>query len=244
MEQLAADALERGRQIAAQELVTILAHDLRNYLTPLKMRIDLTRRKAVAEGREHDVRDLSSASATIERMGRMVAELLDAARLEEGVFSISPAPVNLTEVVHDIAESLQIHETPITVDAPGDIVTQADPDRMRQAVENLLSNAIRYAPEGTGVRVVVTSEVRNGRDWVSIAIIDKGPGIAPEILPRLFQRFSSGPDSTGLGLGLYVASRIAQAHGGTLTADSNPGQGTRFTLSIPQSRDTTDTARP
>jgi signal transduction histidine kinase len=79
----------------------------------------------------------------------------------------------------------------------------------------------------------VASEKRDDGKWAIIDVCDEGPGISPELMPRLFTRFASGPGSTGLGLGLYLARSIAEAHGGTLTASSAPGQGTTFKLSLP-----------
>jgi two-component system, OmpR family, sensor kinase len=240
VEQVTAEAEERGRQVAAQELVTVLAHDLRNFLTPLKMRIDLMRRKASSEEREDDARDLREASATIERLSQMIAELLDAGRLEEGAFASNPVEVDLVHLAHKVAEAQQIHSVPIDVDAPEVVHAHVDPDRIQQAVENLVSNAMRFAPGGTSVRIVVRSVFEDGREWSAITVADDGPGVAPELQARLFSRFVSGPGSSGLGLGLYVASRIAQSHGGTLTLDSIPGQGARFTLRIPCTPDEDD----
>jgi two-component system, OmpR family, sensor kinase len=238
VERLTEDALERGRQIAAKELITVLAHDLRNYLSPLKLRLGMMNRKAAREQRADDVRDIDDATAAVDRLNDMIGDLLDAGRLEDGVFSISTTPLDLADHAHRIAASLQIHETAIDVDAPEPVIVSADPDRIQQAVENLLSNAVKYSPQGKTVRMAVLAERYEERDWGTITVTDHGPGIAPEILPRLFQRFASGPNSSGLGLGLYVASRIAAAHGGTLTVDSSPGQSTTFRLSIPNGQTT------
>jgi two-component system, OmpR family, sensor kinase len=108
-----------------------------------------------------------------------------------------------------------------------------DPDRIRQALENLLANAVKHSPAGGAVSLQVATLARGGDQAAVITVADEGPGIPPELLPRLFERFAAGPGSTGLGLGLYLASRIAAAHGGTLTVDSAPGHGARFALSLP-----------
>lgn len=237
MEQLTEDAVERGRQIAAKELITILAHDLRNYLTPLKLRVAMMLRKANREQRADDARDISEAAATIDRLNTMIGELLDASRLEDGVFSLTRVPFDIVELARGIVASFQIHDKAFEVDAPEELLVVGDPDRIQQALENLLSNAAKYAPAGTSVRLKIEDECKGGQQ-VTISVSDKGPGIAPEVLPRLFQRFAAGSDSGGLGLGLYVASRIAAAHGGTLTADSAPGKGATFRLSIPIGHET------
>ena len=111
----------------------------------------------------------------------------------------------------------------------------ADADRLRQALENLLSNALRYSPEGMPVIVEVHTERQEESTWAAITVHDAGPGISPELLPRLFTRFASGGSNKGLGLGLYLAHGIALAHGGTLTVDSRPGKGASFRLALPLS---------
>ena len=109
----------------------------------------------------------------------------------------------------------------------------ADADRLRQALENLLGNALRHSPEGMPVIVEVTTERRENTTWAVITVQDAGPGIAPDLLPRLFTRFASGGNTKGLGLGLYLARGIAIAHGGTLTADAIPSKGASFRLALP-----------
>lgn len=122
---------------------------------------------------------------------------------------------------------------PIHIDAPEEVFLEADPDRIRQALENLLSNAIKYSPDGVPIIVQVGTERREDGEWAFVSVRDKGPGISPDMMSRLFTRFSSSPDSTGLGLGLYLARGIAHAHGGTLTVESMQKTGTTFKLSLP-----------
>ncbi|HVF99970.1 MAG TPA: ATP-binding protein, partial [Chloroflexia bacterium] len=115
---------------------------------------------------------------------------------------------------------------------------QVDPSRIRQALENLLANAVKYSPKLLPVHIVVRAETREHaegevQEWAVISVHDEGPGIPASLLPTLFTRFSAGPGSTGLGLGLYLAHSIATAHSGTLTVQSEPGQGTRFVMSLP-----------
>ncbi len=109
----------------------------------------------------------------------------------------------------------------------------ADPKALRQALENLLANAVRHSPMGAPVEVTLATEVREGGEWATIAVRDRGPGIPAEVRPRLFQRFAAGSDSRGLGLGLYLARGITEAHGGTLTLDDSGPIGTTFRLAVP-----------
>ena len=109
---LSKEAVEQGRRLAAEELLTIMAHDLRNYLTSLKGRLELMERRAHREGREQDVHDVTAASNTFNLLGRVISDLLDVARLNQGIFTIHPQPINLA---NRIAEA---HYGMLTVDSP------------------------------------------------------------------------------------------------------------------------------
>jgi len=108
----------------------------------------------------------------------------------------------------------------------------ADPARIRGVLGNLLSNAIRYTPSGG----TVTASVRRSGSSVAFAVRDTGPGIPAELRPQIFERFVKGPGSPGSGLGLAIAKDVVSAHGGTIEATSEPGEGTevRFTLPVVQ----------
>jgi signal transduction histidine kinase len=113
------------------------------------------------------------------------------------------------------------------------IVLEADGARIRQVIENLVSNAQRYSPDGVAVLIEGSTEQREDGQWALLSVRDRGPGIASEMLPRLFSRYSSGDTGGALGLGLYLARGIAEAHAGTLTVESTPGKGASFTLALP-----------
>jgi len=226
-------AREAVRQETAEELVRVLAHDLNNYLTPLRGHLQLIEREAKREGMARQVAYAERASTALQRLSRLVADLLDVGRLEEGLFSLSFRPVDLVALVNEIATMLRTPDADILVGVPEELWIEADPDRLRQALENLLTNALRYSPAGVPVTLRVDLQTRDHGEWVVITVQDQGPGISPEMQPRIFDRFSFGSGSTGLGIGLYLARGIAEAHGGELTLDSSPGQGAAFHLSLP-----------
>ena len=233
VERITEAAAEQGRRSAAEELITVLAHDLGNYLAPLQGRIDLIRRRAQRDGRPSDLKDAAEAASALERLRRLISDLLDVGRLEQGIFALNPQPIDLAGLARDTAEALATEGAEIQVHTLDEVIVRADPDRIRQALENLLTNANRHSPEGAPILVAIAMEQRADGQWAVFAVSDQGPGISPDSLPRLFHRFAAGPGSSGLGLGLYPASRIAAAHGGALTVDSAPGAGTRFRLSLP-----------
>ncbi|MFL5702646.1 MAG: ATP-binding protein [Ktedonobacteraceae bacterium] len=233
IEQMRHEAVERGRHLAAEELLTITAHDLRNYLTPMRGRIELLERRARREGREQDVRDARATTHTLGLLDRVITDLLDVSRLNQGIFVITPAPMNLVELVQEIVAAFRSAGNPIHVHAPTEVVLSADAARLRQLLENLLANAVKYAPRQTPITVEVYTEERTDGTWVILTVSNAGPGLPPERLATLFHPFVAGSESIGLGLGLYLAKRIAEAHAGTLTLDSPAGQGVQATLALP-----------
>jgi two-component system, OmpR family, sensor kinase len=236
MQQITQNAVEAGRRAVAEELITVLAHDLRNHLTPLTARMQLVRNRAQRDHRQDDVREMEMALRNVQRLTRMISDLLDVARLDQGIFQLDVQPTDLGAVAAEIAKTLTAPDHQVLVEVAQEIVVAADVRRVQQCVENLVANAIQHSPRGAAVNVVVSAERHDGRSWGLFEVRNEGPGIPPEVMPRVFERFAAGPGSTGLGLGLYLARRIAVAHGGDLTAESQPGKGACFVLRLPTYR--------
>lgn len=228
-------AAEDARHLAARELVTLLAHDLRNYLTPLKGRVDFLRRRMRTKEREGDLADLDQLALSLAHMDRLINELLDSARLDQGIFSLSRQAVDLVPLIQETCEDLGIERSHLDLILPATLVLDADPGRLRQILANLLNNAMTYSPPDVPIVVEARTEWQDDDEWAVITVRDAGPGIPQERLPTIFDRFSSGTGSMGLGLGLYIARGIAEAHGGTLTVSSIPDQGAAFSLTVPRS---------
>jgi signal transduction histidine kinase len=171
------------------------------------------------------------ATSTLERL---VEDLGTLALSETGSLVLAREPVDLAVLVNasltsmaGTAEAAGIRlDEKVAADLPP---VEADPARLSGVLRNLLANAIRYTPAGGSVRVTAQ---RSG-DQVIIEVRDSGAGIAPELLPRVFQRFVKGPGSTGSGLGLAIAHDIVEAHGGTIEATSQEGKGTTISFTLP-----------
>jgi signal transduction histidine kinase len=236
-EQMGRNAEAQGRRAAAEELVTVLAHDLRNYLSPLYMRLETIRLRAERDVREDDSRDADAAGKAVLRLGSLVSDILDVARIEQGVFRIEPRPCNLGALVRETAAALTTSEHPalVTVEEGVEVMVAADPGRLRQCLENIIANAMQKSPANAPVSVFVTlQKTRPDGARARVEVIDQGPGIPEELLPHVFDRFVSGKQRQGgLGLGLYLAKQIAAVHGGDLSVDSAPGKGARFALVLP-----------
>ena len=218
-ERIAAEAREQGRRVAADELIATLAHDLGNFLVPIKGRIDLLRRRARREDRTRDLRDVEEAARAVDRVVSLVADLLDSSRLEQGLFALNRQPVDFADLVRETCAALATNTVPIRVDVP----VRSRPRRGPQP-----------DPAGTGERALQCHQVlsrgsrgrRRARRRVSRRGVlgggdrDRpGAGYSARALPAPLRSLRSWPGSSGLGIGLYLASRIVAAHGGTLTAD-------------------------
>jgi len=173
------------------------------------------------------------------RLTSMVDQLISDAMADAFDITIRREPVDLAGLINEVADANQPLATnkqqTITVSAPPDYVTMCDADRMREAIDNLVSNAIKYSPIGGKIAVAVSSE----KNSTVIRIADEGAGLSPEDIGRLFGRFqrlsakpTGGESSTGLGLS--IVKKIVDMHGGQVTAESDgPGRGSTFTLILP-----------
>jgi two-component system OmpR family sensor kinase len=232
-QEIARNAVAQGRRAVAEELITVLAHDLRNFVTPIAARLQLMRSRATKDRRERDIGDCDAADRAVARVNRLIADLLDVARLDQGILKLDIQPVNLAGMAQGVASALATPDQPVDVSCGEETVVAADPDRLRQCVENLVANAMRHSPRGAPVQINVSCERRNDDDCGLLEVRDQGPGIAADVLPHVFERFAAGSKSVGLGLGLYLAKSIAAAHGGDLTVASTAGKGARFVLALP-----------
>ena len=210
----------------------MLAHDLRNYLSPVVMR--LVRIRASVEDNAQVAQDADVALRTLDDLSALVSNLLDSARLEHGAFDLAKQPVDIVRLAHDAARALTTDDHAILVRASRPMMVAADPRRMRQCLDNVLSNALRHSPSHAPVTVSIASARDKGMECARIEVVDEGPGIADTVMAQLFQRFASGRrNAGGTGLGLYIAKRIATAHGGDIDADRYPDKGARFTITLP-----------
>jgi two-component system, OmpR family, sensor kinase len=226
-------AIELEPNQSAEEFIVILAHDLRNYIASVHGYFALLHQRTHHEREELDRQLAGCAKQTLEQMDRLIANVLDTVRLQRGLFDLMLQPVDLVLLARQCADLLQTDSNPIKLDLPPTASVHGDKERLRQALHNLLTNAIRHSPSGVPVKLSLAVETRADGLWMVLAVCDRGAGISPDILPRIFEPFAAGPQSTGLGLGLYLVRGIALAHGGTLIVRSVAGEGTCFELALP-----------
>jgi signal transduction histidine kinase len=214
-------------------VVSIVSHDLRNPLGVVLAAADLLLDLPLDEAERRRQAEVIRRSG--ERMRSLIEDLLDVARIEAGAFVVHLSTEDLLPIlweVHDDFED-QARKRGVRLEvAQGDAEPRArvDRDRIIQALANLLDNALRFTPEGG--RVVLGAAERNG--GVEITVSDDGPGIDPDVLGSLFDRFAQSSQSGGgAGLGLAIVKGVAEAHGGGVVARSEPGAGATFTIRVP-----------
>jgi two-component system OmpR family sensor kinase len=210
------------------------SHELRAPLTSIKGYAELFRRGAAE--RPEDLRvSMRRIEDEAARMGILVDDLLLLANADR-TRPVELGPVNLAELIRDAGQDARARDPgrPIEVDVSADIVITGDEDRLRQAVNNLVVNALVHTPEGTSVALRLAKD----DDVATITVEDSGPGLGAEALAHAFDRFwrrdaSRSRAAVGAGLGLAIVDAVARGHGGSVIAENRPSGGARFTLRLP-----------
>jgi heavy metal sensor kinase len=231
------DRLERGVK-QKRRLIADASHELRTPLAVMRAELDVSLR---ADELSADARGvLESVREEVDRMSRTVDNLLTLAQVDEGRLELLTAQVDLAEALDAAARPLLPLAVAkgVALQVEGDGLTaKADPQRLNQALTNLIENAIKFTPAGGEVRV---SGWRAGGE-VGVTVADDGPGVPAEAREHLFDRFyrvddARGRDVGGSGLGLAIVREVATAHGGRVWVESDQGRGSRFSLALPDRR--------
>ncbi len=222
------------------DFVSMLAHELKGPMTTVMGFTQVLHDqfdKLTDEKREHI---LNLVMRETSRLSRLVSDLLDLSRMEAGTLRYDFVETSFNEVLDQILEvhtSLRAKHMLIS-EVPDDLPqVWADPDRLRQVLINLITNATRYSPENTTVTIAAEAVQVDGKKSLKVTVIDEGIGIAPEDQDRVFDKFSMlekpGWVKKGTGLGLYITRGIVHAHGGNLWVDSARGRGAKFNFTLP-----------
>ncbi len=217
------------------EIASVVAHDLRQPLSAIQTNAESLAAR-LREGRTDAAADLTGwILRGAARMNAIIQDLVDGIRLDAGRLTLNLRPVDLrAEMAELVARTLAPVETArVRVDVePGLPPVPADPDRLDRMILNLLTNALKYSDPETPVDL----RARRRGDEAVIEVRDRGAGIDPDEIPRIFERFyrSSRPErKEGLGLGLYICRALAEAHGGRIWVESDPGRGSAFFVALP-----------
>jgi signal transduction histidine kinase len=234
-----ADAASQSRE----RVLAVVAHDLRNPLSAVKTATEAVRNA----GADADAvaRRVKIVDRAVGRMDDLIRDLVSAERIEHGELPVERRAEDARSMLQDLIDlhALAAREAGITLLADvaesGDLTVWCDRHRLLQVLGNLVGNALKFTPEGGHVTVRVRAEPGEGGGAggakVRFAVEDSGPGIKPEYLPHLFERYWSA-DSRGVGLGLYIARSIVRAHGDEIEVRSEPGMGATFAFAIARPR--------
>jgi two-component system sensor histidine kinase/response regulator len=237
-------AIERRRLLQEMHemrsaFTSMLVHDLRSPLTIISGYLQLLEGSADTLAPKH-LRYLGSIREACTGMIRLIGDILDVSKFEEGKLTLERESVDIVQIGRDLVERLrpvaEQQAVTLTFDAsvPA-LVVLADPRRLEQVLLNLLGNALKFTPGGGQVGLAIGE----AGGAVQVAVTDSGPGIAPEEMPSLFEKFSQaaagrsarGP---GTGLGLVICRHLVEAHGGRIWAESEAGAGSRFVFRLPR----------
>ena len=230
--------ITRFRQ--AEELkstfISIISHELKTPVALIKGYVSTLRREDADWDRKVVQDSLQVIEEEADHLTALIENMLEASRLQAGGLSIKRSDVALPGLAARLAERFRTQTTrhTILVDFPPDFpVVLADETRIEQVIGNLISNSIKYAPDG---EIRISGQTRP--DKVIVCVSDQGPGIAPDDLPHVFDRFYRAPEASrqtkGAGLGLYLSRAIIEAHGGNMWVDPESGHGARICFSLPR----------
>ncbi|MFO7741293.1 MAG: ATP-binding protein [Anaerolineae bacterium] len=231
-----ARALEEANRLKG-ELLSILAHEMRTPLTSIKGYSTALLLQEASFDPEAQREFLEIIDEECDTLESLIHDLLESSIIDAGLLKLEPQPIMLPklskETINEIAHRTDDHR--FMVDFPEDFpIVDADPDRIRQVLRNLLDNAVKYSPDGG----LVITRGECAEDEIVVSVADQGVGISPEHLNRLFDKFfrvdsGLGHHVVGSGLGLPISRTIVEAHGGRIWAESKVGQGSTFYFTLP-----------
>lgn len=217
--------------------ISVISHELKTPVALIKGYVGTLRRDDAIWDKEVVKESLQVIEEEADRLSGYIDNLLDVTRLQANGFSLKRNDMQVADIIEHVAERLQTQTTKhkIVVDIPDPLpIVMADDGRINQVISNLVSNSIKYAPEGE-IRISAVQKKGN----IIVCVMDEGPGIDPNDAPFVFDRFYRAPDASrqtkGAGLGLYLAKSIVEAHSGKIWIDSEVGKGARICFCLPVS---------
>jgi K+-sensing histidine kinase KdpD len=222
-----------GGESVLQRDIAAIAHDLKSPLSAIALEATLLGEKLDRNERCSGRRCVERITRNVAFLDRLVLDLLDASSLASGNFRLRREPTDLTPFLASVLDRVTLGSMRrrVHLDSAKRATVMLDPHRIERVIANLLDNAAKYSHDGSRVIVRATTY----ETFISVSVIDEGPGIGSTELPFIFDRFRRGESARvdGHGLGLYVSKRIVEAHGGQISVESIAGVGSRFFFDLP-----------
>ncbi len=226
------DVTRRRKLIMRQdEFISVVSHELKTPLTGLKGALQILERTGEGPSPARP-KLLEQANRSINKITRLVEDLLNFSRVAEGQLRLSKSVFPIVSLIKEASQFLRLSASfNLLIEGDEQILVEADRDRIEQVLINLFNNAFKYAPESKDIRIKFESNATE----VKVSVSDNGPGISPERQAHVFERYYQGErlQNTGLGLGLYISSEIVKRHGGRIGVNSTPGEGSTFWFTLP-----------
>jgi len=216
-----------------RDLMADITHELRTPLTVIQGNLEGFLDGVYSPDEAH----LKSLLDETQILARLVEDLRTLSLAESGALQLKKEPTDLGILIGETISAFRSQAdaagVKLDVQGPQALTLNIDPERIRQVLSNLIANALRYTPRDGTIQIqYARTKAESGR-IVEVSVQDSGIGIAPDVLPHIFNRFFKSRDSSGTGLGLPIARHLVEAHGGTITAESQPGRGTTMQFTLP-----------
>ena len=223
----------KNLQQQKDDFISIASHELKTPITSLKASLQLLDKLKETPSVLTVPKLITQANKSLGRLNVLVEDLLNVSKLNQGQINLKKEPFNIQQLINDCCQYIRIEDI-YSVVVTGDVKLQAnaDPKRIEQVVINFLNNAIKYAPASKEINI----KIEKAGSLAKVSVTDKGPGIHPDKVPHLFDRYfrvdDSGIQFSGLGLGLYISAEIIKRHGGQIGVDTEVGKGSTFWFTI------------
>jgi len=235
----AASRLNEQVEQLKDDFISVVSHELRTPLSIAKEGINLILDGIPGPINAEQARVLKSVKINIDRLVRIINNLLDISKIEAGKLEIRKRLADVADLARQAASSYEAKavekKVSLKMDLPAEhFLANVDPDMVIQVITNLLDNAVKFTKEGQ-----IKVSMRECGKHIECSVADTGMGISKEDMPKLFEKFqrfgrANGSSERGMGLGLSIAKRIVEMHGGRISAESEPGRGTKVTFTLPK----------
>lgn len=224
----------RKMMIQKDDFISIASHELKTPVTALKASLQLLERMRKDVNPEKFEKLLTQANKSLNKLSDLINSLLNSNRISQGRFAIHKTKFSIADLINECCQHVRtVGEHDIIFTGDLDLQITADEQLLDQVIVNLVNNAVKYAPKSKEIKI----SVEHHQSYVKVLVSDSGPGIPPEKVKHIFERYYQAEGNTrqfsGLGLGLYISAEIVHKHGGEIGVDSEPGKGSTFWFTLP-----------